>query len=61
MFTVVLDGFNYYLALLQNSEKFWYNQKQPPEVFYKKAVLKICNIYRETHVLESLYNEDTGL
>ena len=31
-------------------------QKQPPEVFYKKAVhKKIRNIHRKTPVLESLF------
>ena len=37
-------------------------QKQPPEVFYKKAVLwrlhNICRTDRETHVLESLFNSE---
>ena len=43
--------------------KWDYNpfQKQPPEVFYKKAVLKFCNILRKKTVLESLFNKITGL
>ena len=33
-------------------------QKQPPDVFYKKAVLKkFCNIPSKTPVLESLFNK----
>ena len=40
--------------------KWYYNpyQKQPPELFYKKAVLKFCNILRKTPVLESLFNKN---
>ena len=43
--------------------KWGYNpfQKQPPEVFYKKAALKFCNILRKKTVLESLFNKITGL
>ena len=36
-------------------------QKQPPEVFYKKALLKFCDIFRKTPVLESLFNKIAGL
>ena len=36
-------------------------QRQPPEVFYKKAVLKFCNILGKTPVLESLFNKIAGL
>ena len=37
-------------------------KRKPPEVFYKKAVLKKCiSIHRKTPVLESLYNQVTGL
>ena len=34
-------------------------QKQPPKVFYKKALLKnfVCNIHRKTPVLEPLFNK----
>ena len=32
-------------------------QKQPPEVFFKKALKKISNIHRKTTVLESLLNK----
>ena len=37
-------------------------QKQPPEVFYKKVVLKnFRNIHRKTPVLESLFNKVASL
>ena len=40
-------------------------QKQPPEVFYKKAILRILakftsNIYKETPVLESHFSTSAG-
>ena len=43
--------------------KWGYNpfQHQPPELFYKKAVLKFCYILRKTPVLGSLFNKITGL
>ena len=43
--------------------KWDYNpfQKQAPDVFYKKAVLKFCNILRKTPELESLFNKIVGL
>ena len=52
-----------FAAINQVYFKWGYNpfQKQPPEVFYKKAVLKFCNILRKTPVLESLFNKITGL
>ena len=34
---------------------------QPPEVFYKKAILKFCNIHRKTPALESIFNKVAGL
>ena len=38
------------------------NKKQPPEVFYKKAVLKkFLNIHRKIPVFESLLNRVAGL
>ena len=36
-------------------------QKQPTEVFNKKAVLKFCNILRKTPVLESIFNKIADL
>ena len=37
-------------------------KKQPPEVFFKKAVLKIFrNTYRKVPMLDSLVNKVTGL
>ena len=37
-------------------------QNQPPEVFYKKAVLKkFRNTHMKTPVLKSLFNKVTGL
>ena len=52
-----------FAAINQVYFKWGYNpfQKQPPEVFYKKAVLKFCNILRKTPVLEPLFNKITGL
>ena len=35
---------------------FWW-QKQPPEVFCKKGVLKFCKFHRKTLALESLFNK----
>ena len=38
------------------------SKKQPPEVFYKKAVLKnFLNIHRKIPVFESLFNQVAGL
>ena len=38
------------------------NQKQPPEVFYKKGVFKkLRKIHKKAHVLESLFNKVEGL
>ena len=36
-------------------------QKQPPEVFYTKAVFKNFNVYTKTPVLEFLFNKVVGL
>ena len=33
----------------------WWNQKQPPEVFYKKAVLKSFAIFTRKHLCWSLF------
>ena len=40
----------------------WYDcQKQSPEVFYKKSILKISQYQQETPVLESLFKNVAGL
>ena len=36
-------------------------QKQLLEVFFKKGVFKLRNIYRKTPVLEFIFNQVTGL
>ena len=40
------------------SEKF---QKQPPEVFYKKSILRNLAIFTGKHLLASLFHNVTGL
>ena len=54
--------FYYYECKLRNIYKntcafilLWWNQKQPPEVFYKKAVLKNFAIFTGKHLCWSLF------
>ena len=52
LYSIYLFGFSYL---------FW-QQKQPPQVFCKKDVLKnFRNVYRKTSALDSLFNKVAGL
>ena len=42
-------------------QPFYRPQKQLLEVFFKKGVFKLRNIYRKTPVLEFIFNQVTGL
>ena len=49
------------ICLLQGLNKVLSDQKQPPEVFYKKGVLKnIAKIHRKTPVPKSFFNKVAG-